>query len=366
MTKHDTQDLSERQREILTAIIEDFIKNAEPVGSRTLTRRKSIDVSPATVRNTMADLEDLGLLSAPHASAGRVPTPQAFRVYVERLAQRGRITARERELIQAVAGNSEQRDITDLLREAGKVLSTVSKHATLVLMPSLDEVRFAHIEFMPIRERSVLAIFVAKSGIIQHRIIDVELRLERDELTHMSNYLNAHLLGKTLVEVRTEIVRAMADERSQADHIMRQALILGERMLGEPTAQAVVLEGERTFLDHPEFADIEKMRRLLRAFEEKTVLLRLLDLAVHQPIDAQAATNATTAVVLGSESSMKDLQELAAVTAPYNSEGHAAGRVGVLGPTRMDYARVIPLVELTADALSQSLSPKHPDDDSKD
>jgi len=359
-------DLSERQREILTAIIEDFIKNAEPVGSRTLTRRKAIDVSPATVRNTMADLEDLGLLSAPHASAGRVPTPQAFRVYVERLAQRGRITARERELIQALAGSGEQGDITGLLREAGKVLSTVSKHATLVLMPSLDDVRFEHIEFMPIRERSVLAIFVAKSGIIQHRVIEVELRLERDELTHMSNYLNAHLQGKTLVEVRSEIVRAMADERSQADRIMRQALILGERMLGEPSPQAVVLEGERTFLDHPEFADIEKMRRLLRAFEEKTVLLRLLDLAVHQSIDAQAATSATTTVVLGSESSMKDLKELAAVTAPYKAEGHAAGRVGVLGPTRMDYARLIPLVEMTADALSQSLSPRHPDDDTQD
>ncbi len=362
----EESELNDRQREILTAIIEDFIKNAEPVGSRSLTKRKNIDVSPATVRNTMADLEQLGLLSAPHASAGRVPTAKAFRVYVERLAQRGRISTRERELIQALANGNEQGDITGLLREAGKVLSTVSKHATLVLMPSLDDVRFAHIEFMPIRERSVLAVFVAKSGIIQHRVIETDLPLDRDELTHMSNYLNSHLAGKTLTEVRVELVQAMANERTQADHMMRQALILGERMVGEPSTQSVVLEGERAFLDHPEFADIEKMRRLLRAFEEKTILVRLLDLAVHQPIDAQAAQSADTTVVLGVESSIKDLKELAAVTAVYSAEGENAGRVGVLGPTRMDYARVIPLVEMTADALSQSLSPRHPDDDPED
>lgn len=363
LAKKDPQDLSERQRDILTAIIEDFIKNAEPVGSRSLTRRKNLDVSPATVRNAMADLEDLGLLSAPHASAGRIPTPQAFRVYVERLAQRGRITSRERELIQAIAGNREASDITTMLQEAGRVLSTVSKHAALVLMPSLDDVRFAHIELVPIRERSVLAVFVAKSGIIQHRVVETDIALDRDELKRMSNYLNAQLGGKTLSEVRLAILEAMADERSQADRIMRQALIIGQRTLGEPAEQGVVLEGERAFLEHPEFADIQKMRRLLRAFEEKTVLLRLLDLAVHQPIDAQAASNATTAVVLGSESSMKDLKELAAVTAPYSSEGGTAGRVGVLGPTRMDYARVIPLVEMTAEALSQSLSE---DDDGDD
>jgi heat-inducible transcriptional repressor len=370
MEPHES--LSERQREILTAIIEDFIKNAEPVGSRSLTRRKNIDLSPATVRNAMADLEELGFLSAPHASAGRIPTPRAFRIYVERLAQRGRISGRERELIQAIAGGggTEQGDITSLLREAGRVLSTVSKHAALVLMPTLEEVRFAHIEFMPIRERSVLTVFVAKSGFIQHRVVETDLNLDRDELTRMSSYLSSLLTGKTLTEVRGEIVRAMADERVQADRMMRQALIIGERMLGTPSTaeKSVVLEGERAFLEHPEFADIEKMRRLLRAFEEKTLLLRLLDLAVHQPIDAQAAASSETAVVRGSESSVKDLKDLAAVTAIYSSEEGPAGRVGVVGPTRMDYARVIPLVELTADALSQSLSPGRPpatsDDDS--
>lgn len=350
--------MTDRQREILTAIIEDFIATAEPVGSRALTKRKAINLSPATVRNAMADLEELGMLSAPHASAGRVPTTAAFRLYVEQLAQRGRISARERELIQAIAVGepSGQGDIHGVLREAGQILSSVSKHAALVLMPNLDNVIFARIEFMPIRDNSVLAVFVAKSGFIQHRVLEVDVALERDELTRMSNYLNSMLTGKTLSEVRGDVLRAMADERAQADSMMRQALLLGERTLRPTNSQDVLLEGERTFLDHPEFADITKMRKLLRAFEEKTLLLHLLDAALIAPIGAQAAWHAETSVLFGADSTVRDLRELAAVTATYSSSEGPGGRVAVVGPTRMNYARVIPLVELTADALSQTLS----------
>src|SRR5215472_6653981 len=177
--------LTERQRDILQAILEDYIATAEPVGSRTLTKRNpNIDVSPATVRNLMADLEELGLLSAPHASAGRVPTALAFRIYVERLAQRGRISARERELIQAITPLSEEdkRDITSILQDAGRVLSSVSRHAALVLLPRLDEVIFERIEFVPVREGAVLAIFLAKSGLIQHQLVGVNFHVDRDEL----------------------------------------------------------------------------------------------------------------------------------------------------------------------------------------
>ncbi len=361
-------DLNDRQRDILTACIEEYIATAEPVGSRTLTKRKALEVSPATVRNCMADLEELGLLSAPHASAGRIPTPRAFRLYVERLAQRGRISAKERELISAITlrANNEPNDIDGVLREAGRVLSTVSKHATLVLMPSLEDVVFQRIEFVPVRETTVLAVFVAKSGLIQQRLVDVTFRTDRDELTHMSNYLNSLLGGKTLADVRREVLTAMHDERTAADRIMRHALFLGERALSAPPTASVVVEGERTLLDQPEFADIERMRKLLRAFEEKTMILRLLDAATTTPIEAQAAAHELTTVVLGSETSMKDIRDLAAVTATYASEDGPAGRVSVVGPTRMNYARVIPLVEMTADALSQSLaheSPSEPESD---
>lgn len=350
-------ELSDRQKEVLTAILETFIATAEPVGSRTLSKRSSLSVSPATIRNTMADLEDIGLLTAPHASAGRVPTPLAFRLYVERLAQRGRISPRERALIQAIALG--KGDIKDILRQAGQVLSTVARHAALVIMPEIDEVLFESIELLPLRSNAVLAIFVARSGFVQHRVVSVEFGVDRDELTRMSNYLRTIVSGRTLSDVRREILEAMSDERAQADKLMRHALFLGERALGTPGQQDMLVAGQGAFLEHPEFADIQKMRVLLRAFEEKTVLLRLLDLAAMAPIDAQAAHDAATSVVLGSESSSKDLKELAAVTAAYDSgEGCSAGRVGIIGPTRMDYSRVIPLVEMTAKAISQTLD--HP------
>lgn len=349
-------DLNDRQREVLTAIIETFIATAEPVGSRTLARRSRLEVSPATIRNTMADLEELGLLSAAHASAGRVPTPLAFRVYVERLAQRGRIGPRERELIQAITLGAPSGSIKDILREASRVLSTVARQATLILMPDIDDVRFESIELLPLRENAVLAVFVARSGFVQYRVIEIGFRVERDDLVGMSNYLRTIVSGRTLYQVRQEILRAMSDERSQADKLMRNALFLGERAIADRADEGVLVSGQRSFLDHPEFADIEKMRRLLRAFEEKTILLRLLDHAAKAPIDSNAANDAETSVALGSESGAKDLQELAAVTASYASSGVAAGRVGVVGPTRMNYSRVIPLVELTADAISRTLS----------
>jgi heat-inducible transcriptional repressor len=203
-------------------------------------------------------------------------------------------------------------------------------------------------------------VFVAKSGLIQHRVVEVSFALDRDELTRMSNYLSSILGGKTLAEVRREIVSAMRDERTAADTIMRHALFLGERTLSAPSGDGLVVEGERTFLDHPEFADIERMRKLLRAFEEKTVLLRLLDAATTTPIESQVAVSELTTVVLGSETSVKDIRDLAAVSATYSSDQGPAGRVGVIGPTRMNYARVIPLVEMTAEALSQSLSAENP------
>lgn len=347
-------ELSDRQKEILIEIIEAFIATAEPVGSRSLAKRSSITVSPATIRNTMADLEDLGLLTAPHASAGRVPTALAFRVYVERLAQRGRISGKERELIQAITLGTG--DIKDILRQASQVLSTVARHAALVLMPVIDEVRFESIELLALRENAVLAVFVARSGFVQHRIVDVQFGVDRDELVRMSNYLRTIVSGRTLSDVRREILRAMSDERAQADKLMRHALFLGERALSDPAEQDMLLAGQDAFLEHPEFADLQKMRRLLRAFEEKTILLRLLDLATKDAIDAHAATGAETTVVLGSESSSRDLKELAAVTATYAANEGPAGRVGVVGPTRMNYSRVIPLVEMTAEVISRKLS----------
>ena len=356
----DLPPLNERQSEILQAVVEDYIETAEPVGSRTLTKRNpGIDLSPASVRNAMSDLEDLGYLSAPHASAGRVPTALAFRVYVERLASRGRLSQRDREVIKAVVSPHEgtSRELSTILQDASRVLSTLSNQASLVLFPRLDGVVFSHIELVAVRERSVLAVFVAKSGLMQQRVIDADFPLERDELRRMSNYLNSLLDGKTLAEVRDAIVRELYDERAQADEMMRTALTLCDRTMSPMTAGAstVMIEGERNFLEHPEFSDVAKMRKIFRAFEEKTVLLRMLDAAAARPSEARLPEGAESAVYFGAEGSVRELKDLAAVMASYASEQGPAGRVGIVGPIRMDYSRVIPLVEYTAGALSRSL-----------
>lgn len=349
--------LTERQREVLQAVIEQYIATAEPVGSRTLAKaNKKINVSPATVRNAMADLEELGFLSAPHTSAGRVPTPKAFRMYVEHLVARGRISQRDREIISAIA-RPEQQGIDRILHETGRVLSTVCKQASLVLMPCLDEVCFAQIEFVPVRESTALAVFVARSGLIQHQLVPLPEPLGRDELQRMSNYLNSILDGKNLSQVRQTILEHMADARSQADRLMRTALVLGQEALQPQAEPEMVLEGERNFLEQPEFADVGKLRQLLRSFEEKSLLLHLLQAAATTPAGGEAHPASDTQVALGSDSDHKALHELAAVTARYTSSGGGtSGRVGVVGPTRMNYARVIPLVEMAANTLSETLS----------
>jgi heat-inducible transcriptional repressor len=357
------KELSDRQKEILQAVIEDYIATAEPVGSRSLTKRhQRIRVSPATVRNTMADLEELGYLSAPHASAGRVPTGQAIRAYVEHLAQRGRISGREREIINAVAApdENENQDISKILRDTGRVLSSISNHASLVFLPTINDVVFADIEFVPIRDGSVLAVFVAKSGWIQHRVVKVETPIEREDLRRMSNYLTSLLDGRTLSQIRAVIIEAMRDERAAADHVMRQALSLGEQSLGlnlaDAPAKNVIIDGQQNFFDQPEFADIERMRKLLRAFEQKTMLVKLLSTAIQNPVASNLAESDATQVVFGAESSLRDAQDLALVVTSFGSEGSAGGRLGIVGPMRMDYARVIPLVEYTASALTDSFS----------
>jgi heat-inducible transcriptional repressor len=357
---HELPELNERLRDILQAVVEDYIATAEPVGSRSLTKRNSrLDLSPATVRNAMGDLEDLGFLSAPHASAGRIPTVLAFRVYVERLASRGRISAREQDIINAIAQPGDaSRELSQVLHDASRALSGLANHAALVLLPRLDEVVFADIEFVPVRERSVLVVFVAKSGLVQNRLVDVDFPLDRDELRRMSAYLQSLLTGKSLAEVRDAILAAMRDERAQADEMMRNALSLGERALSATPpagAESVVVAGERTLFNQPEFADIAKMRNLLRAFEEKTVLLRLLDATRMLPVDSPlVAERSATQIAFGAEGSVRELKELAVVVSAYSSTEGPTGQVGVVGPLRMDYSRVIPLVEYTAAALSRS------------
>jgi heat-inducible transcriptional repressor len=336
--------LTERNRQILEAIIEDYIKTAEPVGSRSVTRRHGLALSPATVRNVMSDLEELGFLSSPHTSAGRVPTDKAFRFYVDSLLQVRSIDESQRDEIlrqYRVQG----RDVADILKETSRILSSISHYIGIVVAPRFTANVFRQIDFLKLSGRKILAILVSESGIVQNRILEVDADLESEELVRMSNYLNSLLKGLTISEVKRRILQEMEDEKVRYDTILSRALRLSEQTLDESTAD-VFIEGQINILEQPEFADVEKMKEIFRAFEEKSQLISLLDKCG----DAERVN-----IFIGAENFLSRMNRLSVVTAPYASGPNTVGVLGVIGPTRMGYDRVIPIVDYTARVLSDLL-----------
>jgi len=341
-TMNDT--LSERSRQILEAIIEDYIRTAEPVGSRTVTRRHDLALSPATVRNVMSDLEELGFLSSPHTSAGRVPTDKAFRFYVDSLLRVGTVDQEQQEEIRRhyrVQG----RDVGEILNETSKVLSSISHYIGIVIAPRFAANVFRQIEFVKLCGKRILAILVSESGIVQNRIIESEDDPAAEDLVRMSNYLNSLLKGLTISEVKRRIVGEMESEKVRYDQLLSRALKLSEQTLDDSTAD-VFIEGQVNILEQPEFADVEKMKEIFRAFEEKSQLITLLD----RCMDAERVN-----IFIGAENFLSRMNQLSVVTAPYASGPNTIGVLGVIGPTRMGYDRVIPIVDYTARILSQIL-----------
>jgi len=335
---------SDRTRRILAAIICEYIDSAEPVGSRNLVRRHGFDLSPATIRNVMADLEELGLLSQPHPSAGRVPTDKAFRYYVDSILNVRDLTQRQRERIKR-SYHPSKADITDTLKETCRILSTTSNYLGLVIAPKLSNMRFQHIQFVPLAPFQVLAIFVTTSGIIQNKRLDTDEDLSQDHLDKMTRYLSTILSGLTLVEVRDKILEEMRKEKIAYDQLMQRALKLGEMALVGMDDRELFMEGKIRFLGAPEFSNTEKMKGLLQALEEKGFLLKLLDQSLKAP---------GVQLVIGSEFDHHEMEDCSLVTASYGMPDTPRGTLGVIGPMRMNYSRVISLVNYTAKLLTEN------------
>jgi heat-inducible transcriptional repressor len=336
--------LSERSRQILEAIIDDYIRTAEPVGSRTVTRRHSLTLSPATVRNVMSDLEEMGFLSSPHTSAGRVPTDKAFRFYVDSLLQVRAINEGQQEEIRRQY-RIHSRDVGEILKETSRILSSISNYIGIVVAPRFAANVFRQMEFVKLCGTRILVILVSESGIVQNRIIEAEDDLSAEDLVRMSNYLNDLLHGLTISEVKTRIVREMANEKVRYDKLLSRALKLSEVTLEESAAE-VFIEGQVNILEQPEFADVEKMKDIFRAFEEKSQLITLLD----RCMDAERVH-----IFIGAENFLSRMNQMSVVTAPYASGPNTLGVLGVIGPTRMGYDKVIPIVDYTARILSELL-----------
>ena len=338
------EELGEREREVLRAVVQEYISSGEPVGSSQLTKRSGFDVSSATMRNVMSDLEELGYLEKPHTSAGRVPTDSGYRFFVDTLVRLKEPTPKDRELIEQ--GLSTNAGVEGHLQEASRVLHSLTKHAGVVLTPRASALVFRKIEFVRLRENRVLAILVGQNGEVQNRALNLDFPVTSEELVRAANLLNELLEQVPIDAVRARILAQLEDEKTQYDQLHSKALKLGIAATDIQTSERVLIEGTGSFLDAPEFADVERMRALFRAFEEKNKLLALLD---------RVQRTRAMQIFIGAESDFSSAGDVTVIASPYGTRDCVLGTVGVIGPTRMNYQRVIPLVNFTAHVLSRFL-----------
>jgi heat-inducible transcriptional repressor len=338
--------LSVRQQQVMRAIVVDYIRTAEPVGSRTISRKYGFSVSPATIRTIMADLEEMGYVAQPHTSAGRVPTDRGYRLYVDTLMDRPRLSRAEVQRIEQRVGPSTG-EVEVILREAGRLLSALSPYVAVVMAPRLHEGKFRRVEFVSIARDRVLVILLADTGMVHHKVIAVDEILPHEELDRMSRYLTDLLQGRSLREVRDLLVAQMAEEKAQYDRMLARALHLGVKALEGEAEVDVYVAGAAHIADQPEFADVGKMKALFTAFEEKSKLVKILN---------DCLTGEDFKIFIGSEVPVGDIQGLSVIASPYRRGDRALGVLGVLGPTRMDYGRALALVETTAKLLSRALT----------
>jgi heat-inducible transcriptional repressor len=334
---------SSRQHALLLATVQEFIVTAEPVGSAQIVSRHQIGVRSAMVRNIMAELEEQGYLCQPHTSAGRVPTEKAFRYYVDNLAAGSQIGFVDRAQIE-LHYSSVTRNLGEALRDTPRLLSLLTGQAALVMAPRPETAILERVNFVRLRDRQVLAIFVAKAAGAQHRIVETERDYSQDDLDRMGNCLNESLQGRSLDEARKWIETRLHEERARCDRFMLEALTLGGAAAETIRHPELYIDGSLQALEQPEFSDRGRMRGLLRALDDKNTLLDLLE----RMLGEEGLT-----VSIGSENYDPRLASLSIVAAKYANGSIPAGSVAVVGPMRMDYDRVIPLVRYTARTLSR-------------
>ena len=330
--------LDDRARLLLKALVERYIADGQPIGSRTLSRAAGIELSPATIRNVMSDLEDLGLIVSPHTSAGRIPTARGYRLFVDTM-----LTANRQEFaLPTLAAEQPQKVITN----AALLLSNLSQFVGVVVAPRRSSV-FRQIEFLRLSERRLLVIIVSPDGDVQNRVIFTEVDYTQANLVEAANYLNSHYVGLALEEVRARLQNEVETLRSEIASLMQAAVTVSAEAIAE-TKDEVVISGERNLLAVTDFSsDMGHLRRAFELFEQKAQLMRLLDIA------GQAEG---VRIFIGGESQVVPFEDLSIVSAPYEVDGQIVGTVGVIGPTRMAYDRMIQIVDITSKLVTNALS----------
>jgi heat-inducible transcriptional repressor len=338
-------ELSRRQNALLLAAVQEFINTAEPVGSQQLAARHHLGVRAAMVRNLMGELEEAGFLKQPHTSAGRIPTDLAFRYYVDHLMPTSPIDFHDRAQIE-LHYSAPPADFNEIVRDTSRLLALMTGHAALVMAPRLESVMLERVKFLRLREFEVMAVFVPITGGVQSRLVQTARDHTQEELDRMAGYLNDSLHGRTLENAREWIEKRLRDDRAAYDAFVRTALTLGGAATRGSSTAELYVEGGSKAVEQPEFADPGRLRELLRALEDKTALLNLLE---------RSLTHQGPMVSIGSENFDARLSAFAIVAASYASGLIPLGSLAIVGPVRMDYDRVIPLVAYTARALSRVL-----------
>lgn len=338
-------ELNERSREVFRHIVEAYVASGEPVGSRTLSRRMDLGLSPATIRNVMADLEEAGLLFAPHTSAGRLPTDAGLRLFVDGLLELGNLTETERQSLESqIAGSG--RSVDGLLEEATTALSGLAHCAGVVLAPK-SESPLKHIEFVNLNPGRVLVVLVTENGVVENRIFEAPPGIQPSTLVEAGNFLGARLVGRTLTEARDSIVSELTEQRARLDQLTTDVVSRGlATWAGEPDGGALIVRGQANLLeDVAAVADLERIRGLFQALETKETVLKLVSLTD----DAEGVQ-----IFIGAENQLFDMTGCAMVVSPYrDGQERLVGAIGVIGPSRMNYSRIIPMVDYTAKMIGR-------------
>jgi len=335
--------LTERSREILRRVVDAYVTTGAPVGSRTLARSQGMELSPATVRNVMADLEDAGLLVAPHTSAGRLPTETGLRLFVDGLLEYGNISETDRKEIEARCSAS-GRSLSQVLEDASGLLSDLTGSAGLVVAPKLQDERLKHIEFVNLGPGRALVVLVTQSGAVENRVIDVPRGLPASSLVEASNYLSERLVGRTLGEVQQIVRQELDQQRAELNELTTKLVEAGIADWSGSDHNALIVRGQSQLLeDVNAIEDLERIRSLFSALETRESFLKLLDLTEN----AEGVQ-----IFIGAENELFGMSGCSMVVAPYgNAQQQFVGAIGVIGPTRIDYARIIPMVDYTAKVI---------------
>ena len=348
MTDGGDEGLNERAQLLLKALIENYIRDGQPVGSRTLSRDSRLSLSSATIRNVMADLEDLGLVASPHTSAGRVPTDKGYRLFVDTLLKLKPLQHEEIEDIERRLG-SEAASGRSLVQSVSQMLSNVTRMAGLVTLPNPHYISLSQIEFIALSENRALAIMVMSNREVENRVVQLERYYSAEELRRAANYLNEAFSGRSLPDVRSLLLRQLQETREHMDQLMKDAIQMAQKVLDTQSEERMeyVIAGETNLMGFAELSNVNRLRRLFEAFNEKHDILRLLDNCLR----AEGIQ-----IFIGQESGYRILDDISVVTAPYMLDNKVVGVLGIIGPTRMAYERVIPIVDITAKLLGSALN----------